>query len=260
MVYASCGCPGKGPSESCKHIGALCYALCDFCKCGRIPDFLTCTDKLQSWNKPRGRKVDPIPVDELCSRRLELTNTGQHHQLSMILDLYVWTRIVLSIEKLLCDLINSGSTQSCALLPILVPSKKSIELDHSYALARFDQSSSGTASINTVSSNVCGDEDTLVGSDMQLENILKPEYSPEIHVQMKSVVEKLCLTGEQRLLLEAQTMEQNSSLWHQERRCRITGSKCGRILIQKKRTVALLRFCLYPWPLIYAPKAISWGR
>ena len=73
-------------------------------------------------------------------------------------------------------------------------------------------------------------------------------------------MEKLCLTGEQRLLLEAQTMEQNSRLWHQERRCRITGSKCGRILIQKKRTVALLRFCLYPRPLIYAPKAISWGR
>ncbi len=77
IVYASCGCPaGKGPNGSCKHIGAFCYAFCDFCKCGNIPDFLTCTDKLQSWNKPRARKVDPIPVDKLCSRRLELGNKG----------------------------------------------------------------------------------------------------------------------------------------------------------------------------------------
>ena len=152
-------------------VGALCYALRDFCKCGRISDFLTCTDKLQSWNKPRGRKVDPIPVDELCSRRLELTKKGQHTSVvydprSICLD----QNSSLSIEKLRCDLMNSGSTQSCALLTILVPSKKSID-DHSYALAHFDQSSSGSASINTVSSNVCGDDDTLVGSDMQLENI-----------------------------------------------------------------------------------------
>ena len=46
IAYASCGCPaGKGPSGSCKHIGALCYSLSDFCKS-------TCTDRLQSWNKP----------------------------------------------------------------------------------------------------------------------------------------------------------------------------------------------------------------
>ncbi len=39
--YASCGCPaGKGPNGSCKHSGAFCYALCDFCKCGNIPGFL----------------------------------------------------------------------------------------------------------------------------------------------------------------------------------------------------------------------------
>lgn len=33
---------------------------------------------------------------------------------------------------------------------------------------------------------------------------------------MNDVVEKFCLTGEQGLLLEAQTVEQNRSLWHQE--------------------------------------------
>ena len=45
---ALCGCPaGKGPSASCKHIGALCYALANFCSSGRLPEFITCTDVMQ---------------------------------------------------------------------------------------------------------------------------------------------------------------------------------------------------------------------
>ena len=48
-----CGCPaGKGPCASCKHIGALCYALANFCSSGQLPDFITCTDTLQAWNRP----------------------------------------------------------------------------------------------------------------------------------------------------------------------------------------------------------------
>ena len=31
IIFAECGCPaGKGPSGSCKHIGALCYAFAEF--------------------------------------------------------------------------------------------------------------------------------------------------------------------------------------------------------------------------------------
>ncbi len=45
----------------------------------------------------------------------------------------------LSIEKLRCDLLNSHSTQSCALLTILVPAKNTIQQDHTYALTPSDQ-------------------------------------------------------------------------------------------------------------------------
>ena len=63
IVAAECGCPaGKGPNASCKHVGATCYALVEFCKSGQLPDFLTGTQRLQEWNKPRPRKIDPIPV------------------------------------------------------------------------------------------------------------------------------------------------------------------------------------------------------
>ena len=66
ILSAACGCPGGcGPVASCKHIAALCYAFYNFCEHGLLPYFLTCTDKLGEWNKPRSKKVDPIPVSDL---------------------------------------------------------------------------------------------------------------------------------------------------------------------------------------------------
>ena len=71
--YAECGCPaGKGPRGSCNHIASLAYALVDFCKLTSLPDYLTCTDRLQQGNQPRGRHVLPIPVENLGSCQREL--------------------------------------------------------------------------------------------------------------------------------------------------------------------------------------------
>ena len=40
ITTASCDCPaGKGPSASCKHVGALCYALVEFCTSGKLQEF-----------------------------------------------------------------------------------------------------------------------------------------------------------------------------------------------------------------------------
>ena len=47
IVGARCGCPaGKGPCATCKHVGGLCYALEEYCRLGRTPDYITCTEKL----------------------------------------------------------------------------------------------------------------------------------------------------------------------------------------------------------------------
>ena len=70
IVYAVCGCPaGAGPTGSCKHISALCS---EFCYLGSMPEFRTCTEKLQQWNKSRSTKVDQIPVEDLQTRRCQL--------------------------------------------------------------------------------------------------------------------------------------------------------------------------------------------
>ena len=74
ITAAAYGCPtGKGPFASCKHIGALCYAFVEFCSTGNLADFLTCTEKLQAWNKPKPKKVEPIPVENFCKRKAEIT-------------------------------------------------------------------------------------------------------------------------------------------------------------------------------------------
>ena len=73
IIGAKCGCPaGKGPCGSCKHIAAVCYGLEEFRCLGKLPEFATCTDRLQEWNKPWQKKVPIIPVNQLNARRCEI--------------------------------------------------------------------------------------------------------------------------------------------------------------------------------------------
>ena len=37
-----------------------------------LPTYKSCTDKLQEWNKPHGKRVDLIPVEKLGSRHQKL--------------------------------------------------------------------------------------------------------------------------------------------------------------------------------------------
>ena len=66
IVFSSCVCPaGKGLHGSCKHIAALCYALEEFTRLKCMPEFETCTSRLQTWNQPRKRKLDPETVYDI---------------------------------------------------------------------------------------------------------------------------------------------------------------------------------------------------
>lgn len=73
VIAAECDCPaGKGPHASCKHIGGLSYALEEYARFGRSTEYLTCTDKLQEWNRPRPKKVKILPVSDLTLRRNDI--------------------------------------------------------------------------------------------------------------------------------------------------------------------------------------------
>ena len=69
------------------------------------------------------------------------------------------------------------------------------------------------------------------------------------------------VTAKEHLDIERETRSQGyNEKWHSVRYKRITGSICGRILCQKKKTVSLLVYCLYPKPIEPLPPPIVWGR
>ena len=76
---ASCGYPAeRGPKTSCKHVAALCYALDDYSKLQSLPDLESVTECLQTWNQPKPKKLNPLPVINLRTRKEELLPPTKH--------------------------------------------------------------------------------------------------------------------------------------------------------------------------------------
>ena len=50
----------------------------EFCRPGRQPEFLTCTQMLQEWNRPQFRNLEAMPVPELGSRMQEILKNTAH--------------------------------------------------------------------------------------------------------------------------------------------------------------------------------------
>ena len=70
VVFASDGCPaGKGPHGSCKHLAAFCYALEEFVRFGFTRPFFSCTERLQTWNQPRDKKLKPQSLHNISFER-----------------------------------------------------------------------------------------------------------------------------------------------------------------------------------------------
>ena len=245
IIGAECGCPaGHGPTGSCKHIGALSYALADFARFKTSPKYQTCTDTLQQWNRLRARKVEPIPVDQLGDRRRDLLPSKVRAKGSqMVYDprpLHLRQPDPQATEKLRCDLLTIN--KPCGFSNILIPSVEKIVHDHTYS------TQSASVHISDKSISVCGSEEI-------------PKLCEDPKISAEEILQRMHLDSQQRDMLEEKTRTQSSSsLWFEARRNRITGSKCGRVIKQKEKTKALLHFVMYPKPMLHLPKAIQWGK
>ena len=249
ILSAACGCPGGcGPVASCKHIAALCYAFCNFCEHGLLPDFLTCTDKLSEWNKPRSKKVDPIPVSDLQAHQLvkksELITIKRMPRVPSNYDprpINLRETSSTTVDNLRADLLLLP--QPCAFLTILVPQVERALHDHTYSKPAADAT------------------DDLVQQSTSLMKESCPFGPEELQMKSEEMVKQLNMSTNSRNKVEVDTREQsNCVLWYQMRYPRITGSKCGRILTQKSKTKALLIDVLYSKPLDPIPLPIKWGR
>ena len=87
-----------------------------------------------------------------------------------------------------------------------------------------------------------------------------PEYDLDFEAIIKCAIVKISLIlshAEREKTKQGMLEQSNNHEWFKARSKRITGSKCGRILCQKK-SVCPLSGCLYPKPLVPLPKSIAW--
>jgi len=245
VISAICGCPaGRGPRASCKHIGALCYAVANFCLYGQLPDFLTCTDVTQVWNIPAQKKHKPIVVDQLKLTRKEILNkpSGAQPIPGMYDPRPPSLRVVnpQNSEQLRLRLLQID--HSCGLIQQLIPLDIYSKHDHTYCYC-----------VDPNDPPPCNDPPPVNNSI-----VVNPAITAE---QRLSVFLQLTVTASERLEIEASTRSQsNSPLWYEVRAKRITSSKCGKILCQHSKTDALLKSVLYPSAMIHKPAAIKWGN
>lgn len=254
IISCACGCPaGKGPHGSCKHIGALCYALEEFSRIGKTPEYATCTDKLQEWNKPRPKKLAMVPVTSLTSRRNELLLKKKKTSPVVSFDPRPVNQRKLgdeAIERFRCDLLSLS--EAPAFLDLLIPSVKKIKHDHTYSKA------ASTLVQQSIQLPVHENDLSLKERESNLPTFA---LDPNTELKCAAIKASLNVSSIERERIEAETrMQAKQEEWFAVRAKRITGSKCGRILCQIKKTTSLLRECLYPTPLNPPPKPIAWGR
>ena len=245
---AMCGCPaGKGPSASCKHIGALCYALANFCSFGQLPEFATCTDILQHWNRPCPKKQDSIAVDQLKLRRQDILNQKSKSQ--PVPTMYdprpLSVRVVdhKRLEQLRLNLLSID--HQCAILQQLIPSCEYLKHDHAYCQPMSDETQASEAR----------SEVSLIANSDKLDHrwVTLAEEKHQVYLE-------LIVSPARRLEIELLTRQQTETpLWHEVCARRITASKSGKILCQVTRTDALLWSILYPPPMLHKPPPIQWG-
>ena len=248
ITHAACGCPaGKGPLATCKHIGAFCFTLEEFCRLGKLRDLVTCTDQLQSWHHPKPAKPQMIAVAELVSRRKEIKTppiSSLPKRKKSFWDprpAHLRGTDAYEIERLRCDLLQAGS--NCGLLQVLPVSPGVAMQDHSYT----------TPSTVTASRS---ETPRLSESSDPDSHWFTSAYSLD---EVNAVRLSLIVSSEEReSIMQATVVQAKSGAWHQLRAKRITGSKAGKILLQIKKSVSLLTTIMYPKPFTTA--ATQWGE
>ena len=145
------------------------------------------------------------------------------------------------IEELRCNLVSLN--QPSVFLDILVPSKEKVKHDHTYSLPP--------------------EMSVDIEATKKSEEVVSclPSYPLDNHDFKEScfrMKKSLNVSDKEQKRIEMETRDQSlQQLWYVVRSKWITGSKCGRILCQRNKTVSLLRQCVYPKPLIPTPTPVT---
>ena len=218
IQFAKCGCvAGKGPRACCKHIASVCYALENFSRLFLDePEEIACTDLLQKWNQPRKRRLSPKKISELnfsieSHNKVKRTRNLQGRKPGDIIGQISENdvKVVENLKSRLESFQKENPQVKLSLLSVLnstSPSNRSL-----------------SPPTDKEPSNTNGQSDACVQQTISSSN--------NIVNQRVLFKESLNKTSNERMdVFQKTQMQSECNLWFEERRGRITGSVCGRII------------------------------
>ena len=240
---AECTCPaGQGPSGSCKHIAAFCYALEDFVRTRdklEGNDQVSCTSVLQQWNKPRKRRLDSKMVEDISFRN-EKFNVELKRNPTDLFDPHpsaLRKTTEADIEELRDSLQCLSGT--CGFVHLL--SKPEVTKNEQDTLPPIPRSVK--ARINH-----------------QILQVTLPPSFECLQEFGKSFISGITPTDMQREMIEKKTrLQSNCVRWREERYCRLTASNFGKIIKRKSEFENLALELLSRKNLSDVP-ALKWGK
>ena len=234
---ALCGCPaGRGPNGSCKHIAALCYALEEFNRIKATVEYTACTSKLQEWNKPRKRILEPQHIDNIKFVKHEYGKVKREHSAAVYdpRPQHLQHTAESEVEQF-CSTLQSFN-RPCGFLHVIhAPSPVSTPLPLIPRSVR---------------------ERVLVC----MRSMEHPLSLRQIFALEEMFVDRITPDQQQARSIEMATRRQFASKrWYEERYCRLTSSKFGEICKSK----CLLNTCtkaLKNPTSVLSSAALLWGR
>lgn len=246
ILTAICGCPaGCGPKGSCKHIAALCYALEEFNRIKKTPEYVSCTAKLQEWNQPRKRTLDPQNSEEIKFVKLEHGKVKRQH-LNPAYDPRPPSLQHTSNSELLefqSKLKSSG--RPCGFLHVIPPASQSIAV---------------AASSSTLPTLPPIPRSVREKVHAQVRKAAHPITLEFLLSLGKQFVDHITPNTHEATLIEQATQRQYAcKRWHEERFARLTSSKFGEIC-KCRQPLNMCVKLLYPKSSSFSSSSLLWGR
>ena len=204
IIYASCPCPaGKGPLGSCKHVAALCYALEEFARLKCTREYQSCTSRLQEWNRPRKRKLEPQSVYDIDFSRKTYGSSENNK------------RKVLNDPRHPSHRNTESTKANQALLENIMKVRPNCGFYYLLSDVKKDEEKKSIEIISPIKEQ-----------PVSLQTIL---------MRAEKIKKNLMVTENERQKIFTKTKSQsNCQEWFLHRKIRITASKCKRALVRPK--------------------------
>ena len=241
IEYAQCGCAaGRGPTGSCKHIAAMCYALEDFYRVHLLPEHVPSTSRLQTWNQPRKRCLDSAASSDIKFVKMEYGKIKRSLK-------------VTPYDPRPAHLRRTSDEEVKSL-------RQTLEIKGNVALLHVLPTTGNVTSSVHVQRLPLIPRSSIERIQHQVKKSTQPLSLGDIFSFSKQLVDRLTLAPEDIHAVEKATRKQHDSRrWHEERYGRLTSSAFGDIVKCRLYEGHAVRK-IYPTHSNLSTSAIQWGR